>query len=81
MLAQPLAARDAAHVGIDHLDQIDVGIGPEEFLGLRPLRDPPDDFAIAPLLLQRLDAVGEAAYDQPVAIWSSPVTGLTNIIL
>jgi hypothetical protein len=38
MLAQPLAARDAAHVGVDHLDRIDVGIGFEKGLGLRPRR-------------------------------------------
>src|SRR3546814_19007416 len=39
MLAQPLAARHAAHVGVDHLDRIDVGIGLEEGLSLRRGRD------------------------------------------
>ncbi len=39
VLAQPLAARHAAHVGVDHLDRIDVGVRLEEGLRLGARRD------------------------------------------
>ncbi len=39
VLAQALAARDAAEVGVDHLNRIDVGVGLEKGLGFRTRRD------------------------------------------
>ena len=41
MLAQPLAAGDAAHVGIDHLDRIDVGVRLEKGFGIRSVHNHP----------------------------------------